>query len=70
MSRQSLTTDTPDRGYESLLALIASGAKITIAEAAMRTGLSEDAITTILAVYYAVADELLKLLDPSGRSLH
>ena len=48
--------------YEKLLALIASGEKITIAEAAERTGISAETITAILAIQYAFADELLKLL--------
>ncbi len=56
--------------YGKIVALVASGEWITIAEAAERTGLSADLITSVLAIYYAIADELLKLLDPSGQSLH
>lgn len=70
MIRQALTPDALDLGYEKLLTLIASGEKITIAEAAERTGISAETITAILAIQYAFADELLKLLDPPGQSLH
>lgn len=54
----------------TVMALVASREKITIAEASERTGIPADTITIILAVYYAVADEVLKLVDPVGQSLH
>jgi hypothetical protein len=54
----------------AVLALIAARENIPIAEAAERTGIPADIITIILAIYYAVADEMLKLVDPVGRSLH
>lgn len=54
----------------TVLALIRARQNITIAEAAHRTGIPAEIITTILAIYYAVADEMLKMVDPIGRSLH
>jgi hypothetical protein len=54
----------------TVFALIASHEKITIAEASERTGIPAEIITIILAIYYAVADEMLKLIDPASRSLH
>jgi hypothetical protein len=51
-------------------AMIANGERITIAEAAKRTGLSTALITIILAAIYAVADEALKMVKPSDQSLH
>jgi hypothetical protein len=64
-----LPTDL-EKHYATVLALIASRERITIAEAAERTGIPADIITIILAIYYAVADEVLKLIDPVGQSLH
>ena len=54
----------------ALVALIVAGEPITIAEASQRTGIPANIITIILATYYAVADEVLKRLDPLGQSLH
>ncbi|RXG87650.1 hypothetical protein [Bradyrhizobium vignae] len=54
----------------TILALVASGERITIANAAKRTGIPADTITIILAIYYAVTDEVLKLVDPVGQSRH
>jgi len=54
----------------TVMALIAAREKITIAEASERTGIPADTIAIILAIYYAVADEVLKLVDPVGQSLH
>lgn len=54
----------------TVLALVASRERITIAEASKRTGVPADTITIILTIYYAVADEMLKLVDPVGQSLH
>jgi len=66
-----MPTNYPTRQqYAAVCALIASGEKITIAEAAERTGISADIITGILAAQYAIADELLKLVDPSDHQLH
>ena len=55
---------------EKLFALFDSGKSISIAEATERTGMTAEMITIILAIAYAMADELLKRLDPSGQSLH
>jgi hypothetical protein len=70
MTGRGFAPDTRDDAIEKLLTLIASGERVTIAEAAERTGISVDVITNILAVHYAIADELLKLIDPRSRSLH
>jgi hypothetical protein len=59
-----------EQSCATLFALIAAGEPITIAEASERTGIPSDNITIILAIYYAVADEVLKRLDPLGQSLH
>jgi hypothetical protein len=59
-----------EKHCETVFALIASREKITIAEASERTGIPAEIITIILAIYYAAADEVLKLLDPVGQSLH
>jgi hypothetical protein len=53
----------------TIFALIEAREKITIAEAAERTRIPADLIMIILAIYYAVADEMLKIA-PLGRSLH
>lgn len=68
-SNPDLPTDIVQQ-CTTVMALVASREKITIAEASERTGIPADTITIILAVYYAVADEVLKLVDPVGQSLH
>ncbi|WGR95177.1 hypothetical protein MTX26_04365 [Bradyrhizobium sp. ISRA443] len=54
----------------TILALVSAGERITIATAAKRTGIPADTITIILAIYYAVTDEVLKQVDPLGQSRH
>jgi hypothetical protein len=56
--------------YAALVAMIFAGEPITITEAAERIGIPADIVTIILAAHYAVADELLKLADPLGQSVH
>jgi hypothetical protein len=72
-SEPTITVDVPTdlaQHCVTVFALIRAREKITIAEAAQRTGIPAEIITTILAIYYAVADEMLKLVDPASRSLH
>ncbi|MDX3970655.1 MAG: hypothetical protein QHD01_29245 [Bradyrhizobium sp.] len=59
-----------EQQIETILALVTTGERITIATAAKRTGIPADTITVILAIYYAVTDEVLKLVDPLGQSRH
>lgn len=72
IAKSEITESTADfeQCCATILALIMAREKITITEAAERTRIPDDLITIILAIYYAVADEMLKLVDPVGRSLH
>lgn len=69
-AKQTVRPDGLEQQIATILALVAAGERITIATAAKRTGIPADTITIILAIYYAVADEMLKLVDPLGQSRH
>lgn len=69
-AKQTVGPDGLEQQIAAILALVAAGERITIAAAAKRTGIPADTITIILAIYYAVTDEVLKLVDPVGQSRH
>lgn len=62
--------DDLEQQIATILDLVATGERITISTAAERTGIPADIITIILAIYYAVTDEMLKHVDPLGQSRH
>ena len=73
MSAEHNITDLPgdiEQQCATVFALIVGREKLTIAEASERTGIPAETITIILAIYYAVADEVSKLFDPIGQPLH